>query len=334
MDTQRRRGGGARGFVGVRAGGDGGRADQDRLQHDADRRPGGRWKGGPDRHADLGEGHQRRRRAAEPSGRAGLLRRPYQRRRRAGHLRQAARRRQGRSGRVQLRHQPDRPGDAHHHAQEARVPVAFRPRRERQVQVRPLLPDHAVRPGAEGGLVARLLRTGDGAEPEADDDRASRHRFGVRQERRRRRPDQCQAARHEHRLRQDLPARHGGFLADHAGDSGHQAGSRLCRQLSSGLRRHGARGKRARPQGQDVRRRHGRPAVRVAADQAGLDAERHRQLRLLGARADPEIRRRRGVPREIPGRGREGGRRSAGVLPAAVRVCLSRDPRPGGERGR
>ena len=79
---------------------------------------------------------------------------------------------------------------------------------------------------------------------------------------------------------------------------------------------HGAGGERARPPDQAVRRRHGRPAVRQLADQPRADAERHRQLRFLGARADAQFPGHPGRPRQVSGARGGAGRRSARPLPA------------------
>ena len=64
---------------------------------------------------------------------------------------------------------------------------------------------------------------------------------------------------------------------------------------------------------------------------AGAAAQRHRQLRFLGARTDPAIPRHRSLPGEIPGGGGRRGCRSSGLLPAALRLCLYAGPWPGGD---
>ena len=61
------------------------------------------------------------------------------------------------------------------------------------------------------------------------------------------------------------------------------AGSRGGVLLSARLGRHGARGQRSRPEAENVRRRHGRPAGHRVQEQARAGAQRHRQLRDLGA---------------------------------------------------
>ena len=84
---------------------------------------------------------------------------------------------------------------------------------------------------------------------------------------------------------------------------GAQSGHRVRRILSARFGRHGEGGDRGRAQRQDVRGRHGRAAVRIDHDRARAEAERHRELRFLGAGADPQVRRRRGIPRQVPGSG-------------------------------
>src|SRR6516162_1216091 len=81
------------------------RADQDRLWHISNRRARAQRQVGAARPEDLGRRHQRQGRAPRPSGQAHLLRRPDQSGDGAGHLHQAARRRQGRSDHRRLRHQ-------------------------------------------------------------------------------------------------------------------------------------------------------------------------------------------------------------------------------------
>ena len=68
-------------------------ADQDRLQHGADRPAVAERQAGAARHEDLGGTDQREGRPARPAGEARILRRPEPIRRSAGHLHQAARRR-------------------------------------------------------------------------------------------------------------------------------------------------------------------------------------------------------------------------------------------------
>ena len=61
---------------------------------------------------------------------------------------QAARRRQGRPRHLRLRHQPDRPAHAHRHGAQADAHGDVRPGQQREVQVPELLPDPAGRAGS------------------------------------------------------------------------------------------------------------------------------------------------------------------------------------------
>src|SRR5215470_1601642 len=86
----------------------------------------------------------------------------------------------------------------------------------------------------------------------------------------------------------------------------------------------------------DLRRRHGGAHVHERDDEHGPAAQRHRQLRLLGARgAVPDHARHQGVPQGVPGARREGRRRSARLLPAALHVRGRSGPDPGhrGDQG-
>ncbi len=94
------------------------RADQDRLRHGADRPACRQRQAGAARHEDLGRGNQRQGRSARASGQARLLRRSEQSFDGAGHLHQAARRRQGRPRAGRLRHQHGRAGHSGRHAEE------------------------------------------------------------------------------------------------------------------------------------------------------------------------------------------------------------------------
>ena len=129
-----------------------------------------------------------------------------------------------------------------------------------------------------------------------------------------------QEVRLQDRLRQDLPAEHRRLHADRPRDQGHQPRHRVRGVVPAGLGRHAARGARGRAAAQDLRRRHGGPAVHDHHDEHGPDAERHRELRLLGAGADVDVPRHQGVLQGVPGARGEGGRRSARVLPAALLV--------------
>ena len=134
-----------------------GRADQDRLRHGADRPARRQRQAGAARHEDLGRGNQRQGRAARASGQARLLRRPEQSFDGAGHLHQAARRRQGRPRGQRLRHQHGRAGDAGRDAEEQDLHQPVRARRERRVQVSEILLGAADRPDAEAVLHRGLL---------------------------------------------------------------------------------------------------------------------------------------------------------------------------------
>ena len=130
--------------------------------------------------ADLGVRHQRQGRPAGPAGEADLLRRPVQSGNDPGPLHQAARRRQGRPRGQRLRHQHDRAGDADHHAAQPHLPQPARPRGEHRVPIPEILLVHADRrAGAEAEFCGRLLRHGDGAEPEAADAGDGRRRRRV-----------------------------------------------------------------------------------------------------------------------------------------------------------
>ena len=104
------------------------------------------------------------------------------------------------------------------------------------------------------------------------------------------------------RLRQDLPAGHDGFLADHPRAAGRPMPDLVVVVLlSAELGRHRAVRQRARFQAEDDRRRHGRPAGDRVQGQAEVEAQRHRQLRNLGAVAETDGAG-RGLLQEIPGR--------------------------------
>ena len=137
-------------------------AAQDRLRHEPDRPARRQRQGGADRDGDLARRRQRQGRDTRPQGRVRLLRRPDQSRDGAQHLRQAARRGQGGPRRLGLRHQRDRPGDADHDAAQAHLHEPVRAERQLEIQVRPLLPDHAGRSRPGDRLVAGILRRGDG----------------------------------------------------------------------------------------------------------------------------------------------------------------------------
>src|SRR2546427_5370545 len=156
----------------------------------------------------------------------------------------------------------------------------FRSRAERQlqVQVRPLLPDHACRTRSGDRLVARVLRGGDEPESQAPH-RGDRGRGrGVPGDGPGRRARAYQAARPEGRLRQDLPTQYGRLLADRARDPGDEPGDRVRGLLSARLGRHSARRERGGPQDAHFRRGSRGPAVRGAQDAARTAPERRGEL--------------------------------------------------------
>ena len=147
-------------------------ADQDRLLHGADRAALPQRQAGAARHEDLGGGDQRQRRAARPPGQAHLLRRSDQCLDGAGHLHQAHRCRQGRSGPRAVCHQHGRAGHARHHAEGQAVHHPVRARCEPRVQIQQILRHDPDRPEHQAVLHRGLLRCGDDAEPQAGDDGA------------------------------------------------------------------------------------------------------------------------------------------------------------------
>ena len=181
-------------------------------------------------------------------------------------------------------------------------------------------------------LLEGLLRGRRGAEPEAEDPGDHRRRRRVPAQRRR-------SARARTPRKPGLqivydktyPPSDDRLHADRAGDRRGQCRCRVQRLLSAGRGRHGARRQRDRPQGEDVRRRPGRAAVRLDQAAARIPAQRHHHLRFLGAGADPEVSRRRRVLEEIPGQGGQRRGRSARLLPAALRL---RQPAGHGGGGR
>ena len=138
-------------------------------------------------HQDLGRGHQRQGRAARPQGAADLPRRPDQSDHHPRHLLAAARRREGRPDHGRLRHQHAGAGDAAGHAAQEAVHRAARSRREHRVQLSELFRDDPLRAGSEAVVHQGLHRSGDEAEPAADDGRHRGGRRRVRAECRRRR---------------------------------------------------------------------------------------------------------------------------------------------------
>ena len=176
------------------------RADQDRLLDGADRAAVAERQAGAARPADLGGRGQRQGRSARASGQAHLLRRSEPVGAGAGHLHQAARRRQGRPRARPLRHGARGGRHAGGHAEEQDDDHPVRPRRELRVQVRQVLRHDPVRARSEAVVHDRLLRDRGGAESEAADRGVHRRRPGVLEERLRRRQGQRQEGRPAHGL--------------------------------------------------------------------------------------------------------------------------------------
>ncbi len=153
---------------------------EDRVRARPDRSACRQRQGRAHFHADLGRGSECARRPARPSGRTRLLRRSGQSGECAGHLREAARCRQGRPRGVGLWHQHDHAGNAARHEQGHDDDVADRPQRQRALQLRPLFPDRAARRGPRRRFLARLFRSRRGHESEAQDRGDSRRRRGIR----------------------------------------------------------------------------------------------------------------------------------------------------------
>ena len=98
----------------------------------------------------------------------------------AGHLHQAARRRQSRPRARPLCHQHDRAGDAGRDAEGQGCSSAlFGLAREQRIQLSEIFRDDPVRPGHQAVLHRGLLRGRRGAEPEAADGGAGRGRRGI-----------------------------------------------------------------------------------------------------------------------------------------------------------
>ena len=141
-------------------------------------------------------------------------------------------------------------------------------------------------PDAEGILHRGLLPDRRGAKSQAADHRHCGRGCRLLAQCRRRRPHQREKIRPQDGLRQDLPAEHDRLLADRARHPGRQCGSRRDLLLSAELGRHRAVRQRTRPEAENVRRRHGRLAGDRVQEQAQVQAQRHRQLRDLGAVAE------------------------------------------------
>ena len=153
-------------------------------------------------------------------GGADRLRRPVHSGDHAGHLRQAARRRQGRLAHRSVRDRADR---ADHAARQAARPAAdgqLRVSGEPQPAPRPVFQQRALERGRE--LVGRFLQAGQ--QCGRQDRGVPRGRPGVRAEPGERREGHRQEPRPDDRLRAELSARHGRLLVDDSGNPGGEAG--------------------------------------------------------------------------------------------------------------
>ena len=179
-----------------------------------------------------------------------------------GDLRQAARRRQGRPPDRALRHRADR---ADHAAGQAARPAA-----DGQLLV-PGEPQGQARQVVQQRALGRRLTAGPTASSRSAPrpaPRRSRSSPPTRSSRRTwPRPPRTSptSARLPDRLRAELSAEHGRVLVDDPRAPRGQARHGVRRVLSARFGRHRARGERdrRRRQRQDLRRRHGRPAVRL-----------------------------------------------------------------------
>ena len=196
--------------------------------------------------------------------------------------------RQSRHRHGALRHQPQCAGASGGDAEGQALRRVLRARHQQRVPLPEIFLHAADRSEAARSLYRRLLPGGGGAKPEAEDGGAGLRRRRVRAQRLRRRPQQRQGRRLQHHLRQDFPAGHDRLLADHARAAGRQRRPRRGLLLSAQLGRHRAIGNRAWLQAEDDRRRHGRIAGAGVQGQAQIEAQRHRQLRDLGAVAEAD----------------------------------------------
>jgi hypothetical protein len=201
-----------------------GRADQDRLQHGADRGACAQRQVGAAGAENLGGGRQRQGRGLGTSCQARLLRRQERPGRGSHDLHQAARRRQSRPADGRLCDRPAGAGDAgRDRAQEAAHRLA-RARGQQRVQLSELFRHDSVRAGSQAGFHQGLSCAGDGAESEAADRGDRGGRPGVLQQRIRRRARHRQDVGAQNRLRQDLSALDHRFQPDCARDPGDQSG--------------------------------------------------------------------------------------------------------------
>src|SRR5262245_22361812 len=305
-------------------------AGQDRLLHGVDWPAVAERQAGAARHEDLGGRDQRQGRPARAPGQAHLLRRSERGGPSTGHLHQAARCRQSRSCHRALRHGAGGCGYGGRHTKEQGLHHPVRACGEHRVQLPEILRDDPDGAQPEAVLYRGLFRSGRGAEPEAGDSGADRRRPGILQGRLRGCARECQEARHQDRIRQNLSADPDRLLAGRAGDPGGRSGYRVRLLLSARLGRDSAHRERNRLQAEIDRRRDGRPAGDRDQAAARTPAQRLGQLRNLGPGEGHDVRGHRGVPQEVPGPRRRGGCRSARLLSRHLGLRLHPDPRRGG----
>ena len=147
-------------------------------------------------HEDLGGGRQRQGRAARAPGQARLLRRPEQSGDGAGHLHEAARRRQGRPRDRPLCDRADRAGDADRDAAQQGLHRAARARRQQRVPLPELLRDDPVGAGsASRAFTKGFFDIAMAQTPKPQTRRDRRRRPGVLAQRLRRRARERQDGR-------------------------------------------------------------------------------------------------------------------------------------------
>ena len=154
-------------------------ADHHRFWNGVDRAARRQRQAGAARRQDLGGNHQQEGRPARSPGETHLLRRPVEPVDRAGHLHQAARRRQSRSRDRPLCHRHDRARDAGGDAEGQGVHRIVRARREQRIQLSEIFRHDPVRPGDQAVVHERVFRRRRAAEPQAADGRAGRGRSGI-----------------------------------------------------------------------------------------------------------------------------------------------------------
>ena len=231
------------------------RTDQNRTWHVADRQTRRQRQDGAARDANLGRRHQRSRRPARPAGQARLLRRSEQPGAGARHLHQAARHRQSRPDRLRLCLDPDRGCHADRDRAQEAADRPVRHRDQRRIPLPDVFRHGAERPLDQARVHARLLQGRRSANSQTANHRARLRRCRVRSQHLRGRAHQRQGLRVQDRLRQELSAGDGGFLADRARDPGGQSGPAGGLLLSARYRRHHQGGARNRLQAENVGRR-------------------------------------------------------------------------------